>query len=95
MAKNNSLKSVLLGLLIGFAPAIVCAALFYLGPYLVSGNPGALLSFAVMGLFVISSIGAFVLAIILIVKNQALKGGCALIAQAIQTILIFSFLAGV
>ena len=90
---NPSLKSFLQGLALGTTPVAVCAMLFYLAPLVIEGNAGTLLSFAVMGLFVMSSISVFITSFILIIRNKPIIGGVALVSQIVQIILAISFLA--
>ena len=62
-------KPYLLGLALGLAPIVSRSLLYYVTPYLVDGNAGALLSFAVLGLFMISSVAVFAIAIIFMNRN--------------------------
>jgi hypothetical protein len=79
-----SVRSVLLGIAMGLAPITLCALLYYAVPLLVKGNAGALLSFAVLGLFLLSFITVFVFSIMMMVKGNALIGGCALAVLVVQ-----------
>jgi len=81
---NATLRQTLLGLALGCAPIAVCSVLYYGTPLLISGNAGALLSFAVLALFVFSSITAFVVTIIMLVRGKTIIGGIALILQLAQ-----------
>jgi hypothetical protein len=84
---NPIAKFILLGILLGISPAAVCAALFYSVPLLIEGNAGTLLSFGVMGLFVISSVIVFVYSIILISKQKmGIVGKASLAIQILQLI---------
>lgn len=85
-------KPFLLGLALGLGPVAACAVLFYATPYLVEGNPGALLSFGLMGLFFISSVGVFIVSIILMVKKQQTIGAAALISLILVWIVGLRFL---
>jgi hypothetical protein len=87
----TTFKPFLLGLALGLGPVALCLVLFYATPYLVEGNPGALLSFGLMGLFLISSVAVFVVSIILM-KKQQIIGITALISLILVWILGLSFL---
>lgn len=70
---------------LGLSPIAVCATLFYATPLLIEGNAGALLSFAVMGLFVLSSLVVFIFSIVLISKQKKeIVGKAALAVQILQ-----------
>lgn len=90
---NSSLKSVITGLCIGLAPLVVCALLFYVTPYLIEGNAGSLLSFAVMALFVVSSIAVLVVSIIMLARKQMITGITSLIVLCAEFIAMILFLA--
>jgi len=90
---NSLIKSLLLGLGLGLFPFAACAFLYFVTPYLMSANPGALLSFAVMGLYVIASIAVFVVGIILLVRKKTIIGSVAIITVFIQAMAAVSFLA--
>jgi hypothetical protein len=89
---SPNLRSILLGLALGLGPIAVCLVLFYATPYLVEGNPGALLSFGLMGLFFLSSLGVFIVSIMLMVKKNQIIGATALISLILVWISGFSFL---
>ena len=90
---NSNYKLILYGLLLGFAPVLACAILYYSVPLLVEGNAGALLSFAVMGLFVMSSVAVFIINIILISKQKIeLVGKAGLAVQILQIVALFILL---
>ena len=92
---NNSMnyKLILYGLLLGLAPIFACAILYYSVPLLVDGNPGALLSFAVMGLFVMSSVAVFIINIILISKQKIeMVGKAGLAVQILQVVALIILL---
>lgn len=89
---SQNLKSILLGLALGLGPLAACVVLFYVTPYLVEDNPGALLSFGLMGLFFLSSVGVFIVSIILMMKKQQTIGASALISLILVWILGMSFL---
>jgi hypothetical protein len=88
-----ALKSILLGIALGLAPVTVCAILYYAIPLLVKGNPGALLSFAVLGLFLLSFITVLVFSIIMMVRGNGLTGGSALAVLVIQFAALIVFLS--
>ncbi len=90
---NPSIKPIFLGLVLGLAPLIACAILYYVTPYLVTGNPGALLSFAVLGLYVFSSITVMVVSIILLIRKKIVIGAVAIVAVFAQAILAAGLLA--
>ena len=90
---NSSFKSVLLGLGLGLFPFLACALLYLITPYLVTGNPGALLSFAVLGLYIVGSIAVFVVSIILLIRKKTIIGSVAIAAVFIQAIAAVSLLA--
>jgi hypothetical protein len=91
---NSTVKSVLLGIAIGIAPIAICALLYWMTPYLIQGNAGALLSFAVMGLYAMSTLTVFVFSIVLMTKSKALLGGAALITLLAQFVILVNFLMG-
>jgi hypothetical protein len=66
---NPNLKSILIGFALGLSPLAACTLLFYGTPYLVEGNPGALLSFGLLGLFLIGSVAVFIISILLMRKK--------------------------
>jgi hypothetical protein len=97
MRMNPMLKSILTGLLVGFAPLTLSALLFYSAPYLVDGNPETLQSFAVKGLLIPAALTALIFAIILIAKKKASMGITALLVlvlQAIGTFLVLTIFTG-
>jgi len=87
------IKSILLGLVLGLGPLIACALLYYVTPYLVRGNPGALLSFAVLALYVFSSIAVIVVSIILLVRKKTIISAVAIVATFAQAMVAAGLLA--
>lgn len=92
---NSTLKSVLLGLGLGLFPLLTCVFLYLVTPYLVSDNPGALLSFAILGLYVVASVGVFVASIILLVRKKTTEGSVSIGTLFLQAIAAISYLAGI
>lgn len=92
---KSTIKSILLGLLLGIAPIVGCTILYFVTPFLVQGNPGSLLSFAVMGLYAMASMGVFITAIIFITHDKPIVGGVSLFVQIVMLIIAISFLSGV
>ena len=90
---NPTAKQIFLGIGLGIWPLAVSALFYYLTPLLISGNAGSLLSFAVLALFLLSSIGAFVISIVFLSKNKTVIGGIALMLQVAQLIALFYILA--
>jgi hypothetical protein len=88
---NPNLKSILIGFALGLSPLAACTVLFYGTPYLIEGNPGALLSFGLLGLFLIGSVAVFIISILLMRKKQII-GLTTLISVILVWILGFSFL---
>jgi hypothetical protein len=90
---NPAIKSVLLGLALGLFPIPACAFFYFVTPYLVEGNPGAVLSFAVIGLYFVSSIGVIVISFIFLSQKKTILGAVAIIvviAQAAITLTLTS-----
>jgi hypothetical protein len=92
---KSFLRSVALGALLGLAPFLLCAAFYYSIPMLMDGNPGALLSFAVLGLYMFTFVTTIIISVILIVRKNTTMGGAALVTLALQFVLLIGFLAGV
>jgi hypothetical protein len=92
---NANVKTFLLGLILGIAPIVICAIFYFGAPVLVDGNPGSLLSYAVMGLYAMSSLAVFITAIIFIVHNRPVIGATALFVQITQLVIAVFFLSGV
>jgi hypothetical protein len=93
MILKKQLRSVLIGIGIGCSPLAVCALLFYGTPLLVDDNPGALLSFAILALYLLSFVTLLITSIAIIVKKDSTIGGTALAILVLQFALLIVFLS--
>lgn len=91
-----NLKSILLGIIIGVLPIILCLLLFQITPNIASKDQSELVSFGIMGAYALSALTVFIIAMILIlIKNKPITGTIALLIMIIQLIAGVSYMAGV
>jgi hypothetical protein len=93
---NSFLKSVLMGILLGLSPILLCLLLYKISPSIVEKNQTDLLSFGLMGVYALASLAVFVIAmILLIIKNKPIIGGVAFFVMIAQLIVGVSYMAGI
>jgi hypothetical protein len=88
------LKSLMFGIFLGLAPFVLCTVFYYAVPLLVDGNAGALLSFAVLGLYLFTFLATVIISLIVTSRKNAAMGGVALAMLGLQAALAFAFLSG-
>jgi len=93
---NSIVRSVLFGILLGISPIVLCLLFNWITPSVFLKDQSSLVSFAVMGLYAVTSLAVFVIAmILLIVKNRPITGSVAILVMIIQLILGVSYMAGI
>jgi surface polysaccharide O-acyltransferase-like enzyme len=93
---SSNIKSISIGLMLGLSPVLLCVLLFQISPALADKDQTELLSFGIMGVYAMSALAVFVIAMILIlIKNKPVTGAVALFTMIAQLIFGVSYMAGI
>jgi hypothetical protein len=87
-------KLFLKGAFVGLAPIVFCAAFYFGLPTFIGDNPGALLSFAVLGLYLFSFLVAMIVSIAFIARKNFPTGSMGLILLVLQLMFFFAVMSG-